>query len=283
MRTAPNDVLPDAPPDLGAPVKSSEKPRKGNVASRHWPALLSVLLGVAIWEFIGRNSSPFIFASFTDSMVALWSLAESGLLLEHTRVTMTELAIGFSIGAVIGFVGGVLAGINRVFREMTNGWVTISLSTPFPAIFPIFIVWFGLGIQSKIALAVFAGFVPIWLNTRAGIVSVDQRLGEMTRAFGGSWWVVMRSVLLPGGLPSVMEGLRMGLGRAFIAVIVGELLASRSGLGFLINLSGQTLRMDQLLATVVVVALITISLAAFMDRVQSLIVVRWWDERQGIR
>ena len=216
-------------------------------------------------------------------MAALWELTRTGVLLEHVGVTMTELAIGFSIGAVIGFVGGMLAGLNRTFREMTNGWVTISLSTPFPAIFPILVVWFGLGIQSKIALAVFAGFVPVWFNTRAGIVAVDPRLAEMTRAFGGKWWMVMRSVLLPGGMPAVMEGLRMGLGRAFIAVIVGELLASRSGLGYLINLSGQTLRMDQLLATVVVVAAITVALSAFMDRIQSLLVVRWWDERHLAR
>jgi ABC-type nitrate/sulfonate/bicarbonate transport system permease component len=244
---------------------------------------LSAVLGLVIWEIVGRASSDFVFASFTASMAALWELTRTGVLLEHVGVTMSELAIGFSIGALIGFVGGMLAGLNRMFREMTNGWVTISLSTPFPAIFPIFVVWFGLGIQSKIALAVFAGFVPVWFNTRAGIVAVDPRLAEMTRAFGGKWWMVMRSVLLPGGMPAVMEGLRMGLGRAFIAVIVGELLASRSGLGYLINLSGQTLRMDQLLATVVVVAAITIALSAFMDRIQSLLVVRWWDERHLAR
>lgn len=282
MASTVRDVAPEVPPVLVVPG-GQEKPRRGNLLRRRGPALLSALIGLVLWEVIGRNSSPFIFASFTSTMEALWSITESGLLLEHTSVTMMELAIGFSIGAVVGFVGGLLAGINRTFREMTSGWVTISLSTPFPAIFPIFIVWFGLGIQSKIALAMFAGFVPVWLNTRAGIVSVDPQLAEMTRAFGGNWWMVMRSVLLPGGLPSVMEGLRMGLGRAFIAVIVGELLASRSGLGYLINLSGQILRMDQLLATVVVVSIITIALSASMDRIQSLIVVRWWDERDAAR
>ncbi len=242
------------------------------------PAILSLFLGLGIWQFVGSVSSPFVFASFTDSMAALWAITESGVLWENLRVTMEELFLGFSIAAVIGLSGGVAAALNKTFQQMTSGWVMIALATPFPAIFPILIVWYGLGIESKVALAVFAGFVPIWMSTRGGVGSVDRQLGEMTRSFGGSSWTVIRSVLLPGGLPSIMEGLRLGLGRAFIAVIVGELLAAQAGLGFLITLSGQTLRIDQLLGVVVVVALIMVGLSAFMDLVQKQLVVRWWDQ-----
>jgi len=251
--------------------------RKGRFR-RYLPVLFSWALGLGIWEIVGRNSSSFVFASFSDSVEALWGLAESGVLFRHAKVSMQELSIGFSIGAAIGITGGALSGFSRTFRDMTDHWITVFLATPFAAIFPIFLVWFGLGLNSKIALAIFASFMPIWINTHTGVLSVDRRLLELTTAFGGNWLQALRWVVLPWSLPSLIEGLRFGLSRAFLAVIIGELLASQAGLGFLINLSGATLRIDKLLATVMVVTGITVILVEIMKLAQRRL-VPWWEEQ----
>ncbi|MGH2684544.1 MAG: ABC transporter permease [Actinomycetota bacterium] len=248
--------------------------------TRRIPLLVSWVIGLGLWELIGRVSSEFVFASFTDTVAAFWELARSGTLLEATRVSMIELSIGFGIGAAVGVVGGIAAGLSRLFRRMSEHWITVMMAVPFAAVFPIFLVWFGLGLSSKIALAVFACFIPVWINTATGIMSVNPQLVEMARSFGARWPQVLRTVVLPWSLPSLIEGLRMGLGRAFLGVIIGELLASREGLGFLITLSGTTLRMDNLLAAVMTVTLITLGLTYLM-RLAQRIAVPWWSERGG--
>lgn len=240
--------------------------------------LLSLVLGFGTWELVGHFSSRYVFASFSDTMAAFWRLLLDGTLLRHARVTFYEVGVGFALGAGIGLVGGALSAFSRVFRRMTDHWVTIFLGLPYAAVFPIFLVWFGLGAESKIALAVLASFVTIWFQTYAGVMSVDRELAEVPRAFGGSRRQVLRWVVLPWSLPFIIEGFRLGLSRAFIAVIVGELLAGQAGLGYFIGLSGNTLRMDNLLAGVVLITGITVALVEIMKLVQRM-AVPWWSQR----
>jgi ABC-type nitrate/sulfonate/bicarbonate transport system permease component len=240
--------------------------------------MLSWLVGIAIWEYAGNHSNDYAFASASDTFAALRELASSGVLWEHTQISMRELLIAFTFGSAIGIVGGTLAGMSWSFKTVTENWVTVGLALPFAAVFPIFLVWFGLGESSKIALGVFACFMPVWGNTRVGIESVDNQLIEMTRSFGGRNRHIVRSVVLPWALPNIIEGLRFGLTRAFLAVVVGEMLASRGGLGYLINVSGSTLRMDNLLAAVVVVTVITLFMVYAMTLVRRA-AVPWWDRK----
>jgi NitT/TauT family transport system permease protein len=236
----------------------------------------SWLVGLAVWEVVGRRSNQYAFASASDTFRALWKLTENGVLWEHTQVSFRELAVAFAIGSAIGVIGGICAGMSRTVRIVTENWVTVGLAIPFAAIFPIFLVWFGLGEGSKIALGVFAAVMPVWGSTRVGIESVDQQLVEMTRSFGGRSRHLVRSIVLPWALPNIIEGLRFGLTRAFLGVIIGEMLASRGGLGYFINVSGSTLQMDKLLAGVVVVTIITLCIVHLLTLMQH-ILVPWWD------
>jgi ABC-type nitrate/sulfonate/bicarbonate transport system permease component len=242
--------------------------------------LASWVVGIAIWEYAGNHSNEYAFASASATFAALRDLASSGVLWEHTLISFRELTIAFAIGAVIGVVGGTFAGMSWSFKTVTENWVTVGLALPFAAVFPIFLVWFGLGESSKIALGIFASVMPVWGNTRVGIESVDRQLIEMARSFGGKRRHIVRSVVLPWALPNIIEGLRFGLTRAFLAVVVGEMLASRGGLGYLINVSGSTLRMDNLLAAVVVVTVITLAMVHVMTLVRRA-AVPWWDRKDG--
>jgi ABC-type nitrate/sulfonate/bicarbonate transport system permease component len=237
---------------------------------------LSWLVGIAIWEIYGRRASKFSFASASDTFAALQELASNGVLWKHTQISFRELAIAFVVGSIIGIVGGTIAGMSWTFRTVTENWVTVGLALPFAAIFPLLLVQFGLGEASKVALGVFACVMPVWGNTRVGIESVDKQLIEMTRSLDGKTRHIVRYVVLPWALPSIIEGLRFGLTRAFLAVIVGEMLASRGGLGYLISVSGDSLQMDKLLAAVVVVTVITLVIVHALSYLQHRL-VPWWD------
>jgi ABC-type nitrate/sulfonate/bicarbonate transport system permease component len=271
---------PLAPPVIAhASAKQSGLPGalRRKVINRHMALLTaSWCVGIGLWEIIGRRSSRYSFASATDTFSALRRLAASGVLWHHTSISFRELIVAFAVGGFIGVVGGTFAGMSRTFRTVTENWVTVGLALPFAAIFPIFLVWFGLGESSKVALGVFAAVMPVWGATRVGIESVDVQLVEMTRSFDGKHRHVVRSVVLPWALPNIIEGLRVGLTRAFLAVVVGEMLASRGGLGYLINTSGATLRMDNLLAAVTVVTIITLCIVQMMSMLRHAL-VPWWD------
>jgi NitT/TauT family transport system permease protein len=258
----------------GELLKAVWKGKTGHLAL----VALSWVAGLALWELVGRLSSPFVFAGFSDSVAALWRITENGILLHHTLVTMRELVVAFLLGATIGIAGGTIAGFSPTFRTMTDHWVTIILAVPFAAVFPLFLVWFGLQEASKIALGAFACFLTVWINTYTGVISVDRHLTEVPRAFGGTWFQVVRWIVLPWSLPFVVEGLRMGLSRAFLGVVIGELLAADAGLGYFIGLAGGTLRMDNLMAGVMVVTGITVVLVELMKTFQRAI-VPWWEER----
>jgi NitT/TauT family transport system permease protein len=277
------EARPLAPPAIArGSIKRPGLPSalRRKVFNRHMALVTaSWCVGIGLWEIIGRRSSRYSFASASDTFSALRGLAGSGVLWNHTSISFRELIVAFVVGSFIGVVGGTFAGMSRTFRTVTENWVTVGMALPFAAIFPILLVWFGLGESSKIALGVFAAVMPVWGATRVGIESVDAQLVEMTRSFDGRHRDVVRSVVLPWALPNIIEGLRFGLTRAFLGVVIAEMLASRGGLGYLINVSGSTLQMDNLLAGVVVVTIITLLIVHLLTFGQHLL-VPWWDRKE---
>lgn len=232
--------------------------------------------GLLAWELVGRFTSPVIFVPFSATAVAFVRLTASGELIHHAAVSLTELIVGFAIGSLIGIVGGTLAAFSRNFRIATDVWISILYSTPYVAFVPLFIVWFGIDMASKIALVLFAVFIPVWLNTYTGIISVDHQLVEVARAFGAKRSQVLRWVVLPWALPSLIVGLRLAFSRGFIAVVVGELVGATAGLGFLIDVAGNTFQTDKLLAGVAVLAIITIIFVELLKWGQRKL-VPWWE------
>jgi ABC-type nitrate/sulfonate/bicarbonate transport system permease component len=111
---------------------------------------------------------------------------------------------------------------------------------------------------SKIALVIFSVFIPVWLNTYTGIIGVDAQLVEVAQAFGATRWQVLRWIVLPWAFPALIVGFRLAFSRGFIAVVVGELVGSTAGLGYLIDVAGNSFQTDKLLAGVAVLAIITV-------------------------
>lgn len=248
----------------------------GVLTGKKAKVVASLAGGLLVWELVGRITNPVIFVPFSATAVAFLKLTVSGELIHHSAVSFTELIVGFAIGSVIGIVGGTLAAFSRNFRIATDVWISILYSAPYVAFVPLFIVWFGIDMASKIALVIFAVFIPVWLNIYTGIISVDTQLVEVAQAFGAKRSQVLRWVVFPWALPSLIVGLRLAFSRGFIAVVVGELVGSTAGLGFLIDVAGNTFQTDKLLAGVAVLAIITIIFVELLKWGQRKL-VPWWE------
>ncbi len=241
---------------------------------------VSLAMGLAVWELVGRLTSRVTLAPFSETLVEFIDALFSGVLLEHTLISLEELAIGFGIAFIVGTLGGLFAALNKTFHEMTDPWLTILYATPYVAFVPLFIIWFGLGMASKAALAFYAGFIPLWINTYHGVSTTDPNLVEVMRCFGANRIQILRWVNLPWALPSIIVGFRLGLSRAFIAVIVGEFMGATAGLGFMISITGSMFQTARLLAFVAVLGIVTLLVVALVKWIQRK-AVPWWDERQA--
>jgi NitT/TauT family transport system permease protein len=242
--------------------------------------LVSIVVGLVIWEIAGRLSPPIVLVPFSAAVSVLGRDVLNGVLIRHAVVSLIELGVGLVIGSIFGLAGGLLSAVNRRVRDLADPWVSIIYSTPYAALAPLFVVWFGLGISSKAALVFLAVFVPVWLNTYSGVTSTDARLVDVMRSFGGTRLQILRWIILPWALPSLIVGMRLAFSRGFLAVIVGEFIAATEGLGYYISFAGRFFRTEELLAGVVVIAIITLLFVEALKRLQARI-VPWWEEKSA--
>lgn len=227
-------------------------------------ACASVLGGLALWEFIGRvlvKNSLFL-ATPWQTALALAKLWDTGALQHHVWVSGQEFLIGFAIAVVLGIPIGLVTAASRRTAAVINPWVAGFYATPIIAFAPLLILWFGIDIWSKVAVVVSLVIFPVIINTEAGVRNADRNLVEAVRSFGASQLQIFQKVSLPSALPFILTGLRLGVGRGLIGVVVGELFGARAGLGYLITQSAEVFNMPQLFAGVVVLATAGIVLTA---------------------
>lgn len=230
----------------------------------------SIFAGLAIWELVARyivHNSLFL-VPFSAVVARLAELIATGQLWPNAEVSFYEFAVGFVLAAASGICIGVLMAASRWFEEYLDTWVSFLYATPLVAMMPFFIIVFGVGLTSKIAIVFVLVIFPVLINTFTGIRSTDPDLLEMVRSFNARPGQVFIEVLLPSALPFILTGLRLGVGRGLIAVVVGELFFSQKGLGYLINLAGQSFDTALLLAGVLVFALTGVVLTGLLQALE---------------
>jgi NitT/TauT family transport system permease protein len=205
-------------------------------------AIVSIIAGMALWEFVGRFvvTSPILFAPLSKVLLAGWSLLLSGDLVSHLAVSALEFGIGFGLATVSGVALGFAMATSRSVQDYLDPWVSFFYSSPLVALIPFFILVFGVGIASKVAIIFIVSIFPILLNAYAGIRAADASLLEVGAAFNCTRWQVFEKILVPAALPYIVVGLRLGIGRALTGVVVSELFGSTAGLGWLIGTAGQS-------------------------------------------
>jgi NitT/TauT family transport system permease protein len=230
----------------------------------YFAGAISVLSGLLLWELISRIlvANPLFLAAPSQIMQAILSLTRSGEMQTHMAISAIEFALGYVIASVIGIVLGFAMASSVTAKRALQPWISGLYATPTIALAPLFILWLGIGIWSKVLVVIFLVLFPVTINTEAGLRTTSERLIEMLRSFGATPRQIFFKVSLPSATPFILAGLKLGIGRGLIGVVVAELFGSRAGLGRLISQSADAFNMPELFAGVVVLAFAGIVMTA---------------------
>ncbi len=207
--------------------------------------LLSLLLVGLAWEIAGRSGRwPLLLAPLSDIWVKFVQLTVTGELSRHVLVSLNEFFVGFAIAAVVGIGLGIAIASSDTARDFIDPWVSAVYATPTVALAPLFIFIFGIDAPSKMAVVFLLAVFPIVINTATGMRSTDQIYIEAARSFSANRAQIFTKVLIPSALPFIVAGLRLGIGRGLVGVVVGEFIGAHAGLGYLIFRSSQGFQID---------------------------------------
>jgi sulfonate transport system permease protein len=216
---------------------------------------LTILL---IWQLMCRTSlvSPVALPSPFAVGTTLWKLIYEGHLLVDVYVSIVRVLEGFGIAVSLALPLGVAIGISRTLARITDLFIQCLRPIPPIAWIPLAILWFGIGETSKIFIIFLGAFFPIVINVMDGIRQTDHRYVELADVLEVTWWRFIRKVVLPGALPSIMTGLRVGLGTAWVCVVAAELIAAESGVGYIIVDGRELSQPDVVIAGMIVIGVI---------------------------
>lgn len=238
--------------------------------------ILSILV---IW-YIGsylKLWSTFIIPPPDRVVKSFITLLKNGKLLKNIAISLERVFIGFGISTLIALPLGVVFGLKPKIYEYFKDFLEFLRHIPPLALIPMIILWFGIGELSKVVVIVLASFFPIFLNSLKGIVSCDEKYIEVGKVFGLSQRKIFTKIILPSAIPDILMGIKLGLGYSWRAIIAGELIASSSGIGYLILDAQQISRSD-----IVVVGIFSVGLLGLAtDYIFSILVKRYLKERRG--
>ena len=234
----------------------------------------SVVAFLLLWEWAARVPISFNFPSPGATLTALIALVRSGALLSATVTSLQSLLLGFGGAVVVGVPLGLVMGVVRPVGRVARVYLDVLIALPTAALIPLVILSFGINIASS-AVIVFVFSAPfVTMNAYGGVRDVRPRLVEMAQAFDASWGQLFTRIVLPSALPMVMAGLRYGLSRAFVGLIVAELLLSPFGLGRLIMMSRSMFEHDRMFATVLWTLLLAGAALTALARLEARL-LRW--------
>jgi sulfonate transport system permease protein len=227
---------------------------------------LSPVVLLVLWQVAGAAGvlpERLLAAPATIASTAL-ELIENGTLTSAIGVSLQRAAVGFVAGAIVGVGLALLAGLSRIGENAVDPPMQMLRALPLFGLIPLFILWFGIGETPKVALVAFGVAFPLYLNTFAGIRSVDGKLAELGQVLRLGRAALIRHIVVPGALPQTLVGLRQSLGVAWLALIVAEQINASKGLGFMINDAREFLRTDIVVLGLLVYAVLGLATDAIV-------------------
>ena len=227
-----------------------------------WEFITLFIAFLAGWQLIVviTGIHPIVLPSPIEVGAAL--IGELGELARQGGISFYEMVLGFIFGFAMGFVAAVGIFYVPFLRRSVYPLLLGFRIVPKVAFLPLFLVWFGVGIGTKVALAAFSIFFLVLVQTLLGLSTVEEEAIEFGRSLKMSEWSIFRKIRLPSALPAIMVGVKLGITYALTNVVVAEMLVSRQGLGFVVTEAKNSLRTASLIATIVVVAIIGLFLYA---------------------
>ncbi|HEY6992138.1 MAG TPA: ABC transporter permease [Xanthobacteraceae bacterium] len=216
----------------------------------------------------------------TPSQIAgtLWNLFATGTIWAPLGVSASGFALGLGLAIVVGLPLGVLLGRSQTLNAMLDPFITAFNATPRLVFLPLLLLWFGLGLWSKVVIVFIGAVFPILINSYEGVRNADKTLINVVRAFGAKEWDVARLVVLPNSLPYVVAGLRLGIGRAVLGVVVAEFFGSEEGLGVLMVQAAGRYQVDIVFAGLIVFAALSLVMTGLVKLLEDRL-TRWRPQR----
>jgi NitT/TauT family transport system permease protein len=234
--------------------------------------ILVVLL--LLWQFLVTPATLPYFSRPTLIGAKLWDLFSHHEIYRHISVTLSEIAIGYAIGAAFGLSLGFALGRSQFLSAALQPYILGLYSIPKIALAPVFIVWLGLGMASKVAVVFVASFFLVFFNTYSGLISINEELVRLARLMGASWPQVTIRVILPATADQVFLGLRTAVPYAVIGAVIGEYIGSNEGLGYFILYASQTYDASALFSGIIILVAIVFSANFGLSWLESRI-IRW--------
>ncbi|WP_337026463.1 taurine ABC transporter permease TauC [Pantoea eucrina] len=269
--------------------------KRGTARTRglRWPlsrqlslSLLSIALLLLVWwgvTALGLIAPLFLPAPQQVLQKLLLIASAQGFmdatLWQHLAASLTRMLVALFFAALIGIPTGIAMGLSPALRGLLDPLIELYRPVPPLAYLPLMVIWFGIGETSKILLIYLAIFAPVTLATLAGVKNCRQVRMRAAQALGASRWQLLRFVILPGALPEILTGLRIGLGVGWSTLVAAELIAATRGLGFMVQSAGEFLATDVVLAGIGVIAVIAFSLEVGLRALQRRL-TPWYGEQQ---
>nr|WP_226532903.1 ABC transporter permease [Microbacterium paraoxydans] len=264
---------------------------KGDVASserasrRNWDRPAVRILGgvllpaviLLVWQLTTTSGlvEPYRLPTPASVYQAGVELAESGQLWTHIAISVQRVLLGFAIGSVTGLAAAAIVGLSRWGDVLLSPTLAAVRAVPSLAWVPLLILWMQIGEESKVTLVAIGAFFPVYTTVASALRHVDPHLVEAGRSFSLRGWSLFRTVQLPAVVPSVVSGLRLALAQAWLFLVAAELIASSMGLGFLLTDSQSTGRIDRILLSIVLLALLGTVTSGILALLEKYLLRRW--------
>ncbi len=218
----------------------------------------AVVIFIVVWQLVG-GTFQWINPMFMSAPTLIWQatvqLFGSGEIFNDLKVSGIEFMWGYLISVLVGIPFGIGVGWYENMACIFDPFINALNATPRFALLPLIIIWFGIGITSKVVIIFLGAVFPILINTRDGVKTTPLTLLNAARSFGATEGMIFKSVVLPSTVPFSLSGLKLAVGRALIGVMVGELYAATAGIGFMVTVAGATFQTDKVFVGVLIFAI----------------------------
>lgn len=245
----------------------------------HLLRIASFLTVMVAWELLGRQVAPLFMSYPTAIAAAAINMIADGELIRALLSSLKTLLLAFAISAVLGTALGLVIGRYRAVEAMTDWLVNALYATPLVAVIPLVILWLGLGFSAKLFIVILLAIFPILINTASGVRNVSESLIDVGTAFAATEREIFTKIILPAALPYMMTGLRLGIGRAIIGMVVAEFFTAITGLGALIVKYGNQYDTAAMFVPILVLMALGILLTAIVRRAE--IWIAPWKATEG--
>ncbi|MFD0677731.1 MULTISPECIES: ABC transporter permease [unclassified Paenibacillus] len=245
--------------------------------------ILTLLVFVGLWQaYVSVFHIPVQIlpgpALFVSKFLNILTMGDMGT---HIGITLYEIFIGFLIGCVLGLLFGYLLAKSVLLERLFNPYIVLVQIAPKISIAPLFLLWFGLGATSKIALVILVVFFPIMVNTIVGIRSVEKNMQDLLHILKANRWQRFWTVEIPYSLPSIMSGVKVSTTYAITGAVIGEMIGAKAGLGYLVILGSETYDINMILTAVLLLSVIGLLLYMLSNMLEKRL-LRWHESQELI-